>query len=106
MSSAPDLSKVVELIMQNPAIISEIQGLLKNDSESPPSLPQKAEDEAPMPKSESAATPVSAGAAEISAKARRAQLLSAMKPYVSSERAKAIDSMISISEILEVMKVR
>ena len=36
----------------------------------------------------------------------RSQLLCALKPYVSKERAGAIDSMISIAEILEVMRAR
>ncbi len=105
--STPDLSKVIELIMQNPGIISEIQGLMKSEEAEAEPLPAAEKEPAPEPQKIEAPPSVSAGAApEISAKARRAGLLSAMKPYVSSERAKAIDSMLSISEILEVMKVR
>ena len=39
-------------------------------------------------------------------KKRRSELLSALKPFLSNERAKAIDSMITIADILEVMKAR
>ncbi len=102
--STPDLSKIVELIMQNPGLISEIQGLVKSESndgaEGEPMPPEQIKEEVQPP------APVSTPPSEISPKLRRAQLLSAMKPYVSSERAKAIDSMLSISEILDVMKVR
>ena len=37
-------------------------------------------------------------------RARRGELLRALKPYVSSERSKAIESMISITEILDMMR--
>ena len=37
---------------------------------------------------------------------KRTQLLGALKPYLSGERAKAIDSMISVVEIIELMKTR
>ena len=39
-------------------------------------------------------------------RARRRQLLSALKPYVSDGRSKAIDSMMSIADILDMMKTR
>ncbi len=38
------------------------------------------------------------------ARRSRGELLCALKPYVSKERAQAIDSMLSIVEILDVMK--
>ena len=60
----------------------------------------------PEPEAKPSAVNTVNEAATVSAKARRAQLLGALKPYVSGERAKAIDSMMSIAEILEVMKVR
>ncbi len=109
--STPDLSRVIELIMQNPSLISEIQGLVKNeDAQASPKeavISELPPESAPEPKPAPAVqSSVNTSTAEISPKVKRAQLLSAMKSYVSPERAKAIDSMLSISEILEVMKVR
>ena len=100
-NSVPDLSRIVGLIMENPKLIEEISSLARakdtadeqtNAAEEPDShSPDKASEETKIPQD---------------GKERRARLLSAIKPYVSEQRARAIDSMISISEILEVMKAR
>ncbi len=100
--STPDISKIIELIMQNPSLISEIQGLVKSENEAKP------EPKPEVTVSEERDAPpmsVSAPFQDMSQRARRSQLLCAMRSYVSSERAKAIDSMLAISEILDVMKV-
>ena len=39
-------------------------------------------------------------------RSNRSQLLCAFKPYVSGERAKAIDSMLAIADILDMMRAR
>ena len=102
-----DLGKVIGLIMENPALIEQISSLAKQKvSEETPeeqvmsteeaSLPQVAEE----PKAQPTYAPV------INQRTNRAQLLGALKPYVSKERAKAIDSMISIADILDMMKAR
>ncbi len=105
MKETPDIGKIIQLIMENPSLVAEISRLANSDSEketseavaepSPPAL-EKAEAPVPPPTVQAAA-PV---------RAKRAQLLGALKPYVSAERAKAIDSMISVAEILDMMKAR
>jgi len=102
-----DISKVISLIMENPALIEQIANLAKSKPEEPPqeakedvveevSLPKEAEE----PKTSPTYAPI------MSPRNNRAQLLGALKPYVSKERAKAIDSMISIVDILDMMKAR
>lgn len=96
-----DLSRIVSLIMQNPQLISEISNLAKSDV--------KPTEESPAPSDAESSTSVSASAVAEEREDRRnarSQLLCALKPYVSKERAGAIDSMISIAEILEVMRAR
>ena len=95
-----DLSKIVSLIMENPALIEQIRELAKNDGgETVTMSTEKADEEKPT---ESA--PVMKE--ENPSRLRRRELLSALKPYLSESRAGAIDSMMSISDILEVMKTR
>ena len=97
-----DLGKVIGLIMENPALIEQISNLAKNTSAEKPreetehSIPTEPTDQKVTP----TYTPI------MSSKSNRAQLLGALKPYVSEERGKAIDSMISIANILDMMKAR
>ena len=99
MSDTPDLGKIVSLIMENPDLIARIQGLAKGEEAKEPPKPQRVEAEV--------ATPMEASRpATIDTKEKRNRLLCAMKPYLSSERAKAIDSVMSVAEILDMMKPR
>ncbi len=97
MSNNPDISKIINLIMENPQIIEQISNLAKNDST------KKSQDASP-PESEPVnvqATPIT----NIDRKSNtRNELLRAMKPYLSESRGRAIDSMLSLSGILDVMK--
>ena len=102
-----DISKVVGLIMENPALIEQIANLAKS-KDTPPPAESKAVEEAPK---QSENPPVQASSeATYLQKPRgvqdRSRLLGALKPYVSEERAKAIDSMLTIAEILDMMKAR
>ena len=101
-----DLSKVISLIMENPALIEQISNLAKGESESTKaeSIPIAEESIVKEQIEEPKATPTYAPI--LSQRNNRAQLLGALKPYVSKERAKAIDSMISIADILDMMKGR
>ena len=102
-----DVGKVIGLIMENPQLIEQISNLTrqKNDdtkADEAEKIVTNEENvsrtiEAPVPPTYSAPSPQ---------RSNRAQLLGALKPYVSHERAKAIDSMISIADILEMMKSR
>ena len=98
----PDISKVISVIMQNPALIEEISSLLGKASEEAPPPEPKSE----VVKEVEEAAPT-ASIPEIQGGTRgadRKRLLGALKPYVSKERAKAIDSMISIAEILDAVR--
>ena len=99
MSETPDLGKIVSLIMENPDLIARIQGLAKGEETKEEPKPKKAEAEVTAPAE--ASRP-----ATIDTKEKRNRLLSAMKPYLSSERSKAIDSVMSMVEILDMMKPR
>ena len=98
MADTPDLSRIVSLIMQNPELIEQISALAKTDSDSKEGGVVQTET-APEAKTVS----VSAQP-HISSRGRRNELLSAMKPYLSEGRRAAIDSMMSIADILDMMR--
>ena len=99
-----DLGKIVNLIMQNPELIEQIKRLgekeadNENEEEATP-LENKTE---PAAKREEAET--SAPIGKSAERSKRRELLCALKPYVSEQRGRAIDSMMSIADILDVMR--
>ncbi len=114
MTGNVDISKIISLIMENPKLIEEIASLAKggseapNEAEEPLSREDKSVSEEPKEEHElKESVPSSALIRERRHGTKnRSQLLGALKPYVSRERAQAIDSMLSIVEILDVMKGR
>ena len=96
MSNTPDISRLVSLIMENPQLVEQISNLAKSDNSD--TTKPKAEESAPVSVEAPLATSPDK---KIST---RSELLRAMKPYLSESRGRAIDSMLSISGILEVMK--
>ena len=105
MQEAPDLSKIVSIIMQNPDLIAQISSLMKNaedNSEATVAAEEKKAEQNEKPDIESSVTsPVLPQNSQ--SKRRRKELLSAMKPYLSEHRQSAIDSMSSILDIIDVM---
>ena len=102
-SGIGDLSKIVSLIMENPKLIEEISSLAKSGE---PKAPKSNEQ---IPEEIGTAQSALVSSASIVAErdpSSRTKLLGALKPYVSSERASAIDSMLSIAEVLDMMKAR
>lgn len=102
-----DLGRVIGLIMENPALVEQISNLAKQSTadSKEPSAVDTAEEK--LPRNEVVEERVTPTYSPVSSqKSNRAQLLGALKPYLSEERAKAIDSMISISEVLGMMKGR
>ena len=81
--------------MENPQLIEQISALAKQEPK-----------ESVEPSAEKVVEADADTYPAVSHRNERARLLGALKPYVSSERAKAIDSVISIADILEVMKLR
>ena len=102
-AKAPDLSRIVGLIMENPRLIEEISSLMKKDGDAE-EKPITHEAELPEITGNAAEDSPSGDTAERAQ--RRSRLLGALKPYLSKERARAIDSMISISEMIDLMKAR
>ncbi len=95
-----DISKIVGLIMQNPDLIEQIKNLAGSESE-------KSEVSPSEEGGEEVSVPIEAPAPkEVGTKSRRRELLSALKPYLSEERSHAIDAMMSISDILDMVKTR
>ena len=95
-----DIGKIVGIIMENPQIIEQISALAKQGDAT------KITEETVSPPMEAAAPVQTAAVQQAVGRGERARLLGALKPYVSSERAKAIDSMMSIADILEMMRSR
>ena len=101
-----DISKVMGLIMENPEIIEKIKTLMKDNSSM-----QASEQESNSESGEVQAETVMAEPERTdgtykrqSARKRRNELLCALKPYVSSERSHAIDTMLSVIDVIDIMK--
>ena len=90
MDNGNDLSKIIELIMKNPDIIEKIKDL-KNESD------------AINHKSTETATNAN-GIHTQQNSSRRCALLSALKPYLSPKRGKAIETMLSAIEVMDLIK--
>ena len=102
-----DISRVVSLIMENPALIEQISNLARSSASDTTDIPPIKEESEPAV--ENTPTPASAEPTYLPPQHQqtdRARLFGALKPYVSKERAKAIDSMLTIAEILDMMKAR
>ena len=99
MAGTPDIAKIVSMIMENPTLVSEIAGMVKSDEEDTEvAIPQSVADDAV--KAVSTETHESGEPRRV----HRIRLAAAMKPYLSKERAQAIDAMMSIADILEVAR--
>ena len=91
-SRTPDISKVISVIMENPDILERISSLVKGDSASATDTEEK-----------NSVQTVSAPT-DSERRGRRAQLLSAIKPYVRKGRKEAIDSVMAIADIVDMMR--
>ena len=95
-AATPDIGRIINLIMENPKLIEEISNLAKSDAKSED---VKAAEAPPPPESS-----VSTGALPLRSHSRRGELLTLLKPYLSERRASAIDSMVSVADVLKLMK--
>ena len=103
MGENQDISKIIGIIMENPDIIAKIKGLAdKSEAESTDTAVALSEE---PPQTASEDTEKNAKS-KFESKKRRRELLSALKPYVKDERAKAIDTMLSVIDVIDVMKER
>ena len=97
MSDTPDLSKIVNLIMQNPHLISEIQSLAKGEKK----------DEGEESSEAQTRTEASVKAdvpPRVSKSEKRGKLLASMKPYLREERARSIDTFLTIADMLDTLR--
>ena len=104
----PDLSKIVSIIMENPKLVEEIKDMVSksetqdSEIEEKNELSETAQEKEALEKAAQAtyksASPTSSHAT------RRNELLRAMQPYVSKERSRAIESMITIADLLMAFK--
>ena len=105
MQNTPDLSGIINLIMQNPSLIAEISALAKpkSDPSPEPEITESAQQkEEPTVKEEPSEEKITVSSAPLM-RTHRHELLSAMKPYLSENRRSAIDSMASILDVIDVM---
>ncbi len=100
MNDTPDLSKIVGLIMKNPALISEISKMASEAKESTDSK----EPTETISSAEPAAKLADPEAQRDTKFERRQRLLSAMRPYLKNERASALDTLTSILEVFHTVK--
>ena len=100
-----DISKIVGLIMQNPSLIEQIKNLADGSGE--PKIEASEENASEIESSESeTATQSTPPVNTVGTKSKRRELLSALKPYLSEERSHAIDALMSIADILDMVKTR
>ena len=105
MENTPDIAKVVGLIMQNPELIETIKGMIGNS--------ERPQDDAPDNKEVNGGDATEAKEVSVTERAstesdgkrkRRNTLLQALKPYVSENRSRAIDTMMTIADMLDAVK--
>ena len=99
--SMPDLSRIIEMILANPDLVAQIANLGKSDPQ-PTNAPDASTEAAPVTVETN--EPISLYTPPPPHDKRRAQLLSAMKPYLSESRARAVDSMLTFGEIFDLMR--
>ena len=101
---SPDISRIISVIMENPDLIEQISSLVK---EAPPDEPKEVEETPAAEVEETPSAEVEASALPSSGqdlRSRREHLLSALKPYLSDERQRAIDSMMTFADILDAVR--
>ena len=97
MEGTPDLASLVSAIMENPSLVEQISALAKSTASAPEPVADHAEPTVTQAQEIPVAQP---------RKKDRTQLLKAMKPYLSEGRARALDTMVMVADILEGMKGR
>ncbi len=92
-----DLLKIVGMIMENPKLVEEIKSLGTKEEKENADVDVKVE-------ASGEAVPTATVESPTASRIKRRDLLSALKPYVSEGRGRAIESMMSIGDILEMMR--
>lgn len=104
MDNSMDLSSVVSLIMKHPELIEQIAALAKSEGgagSAPVEVPVMA---VPAPEiSRSEEERDNGGMHEVSKSENRKRLFSAIRPFLSDERAKTLSSVEAVVSILDSM---
>ncbi len=112
MDNGLNLSEVINLIMSNPELMESIKSMSKKITDAPADEGSEVKASVEAPKKEdfskaeeeSVSTYSPEGGKEPFGRKRRRELLCALKPYLSKDRANAIDSMLVITDVLDVMR--
>ena len=119
MDGSFDLSKIISMVAENPQLVAGVKSLLESAANTDETNSEANTSSCDIPKenthctdetnhetSECESEPAFAGQKNVKMlrKRRRKELLCALKPYVCPERSKAIDTMLSLTEVLEVLK--
>ena len=109
-NSSLDLGKIVSLIMENPKLVSDIKAMAENKEKTEEEDIKDEENEVKEePKMASADILPNQKKETFSGDhthSNRKRLLAAFKPYLSEERKRALDSIVSITDIIDAMKAR
>ena len=97
-AGAPDISRIISILMENPRLIEEITALTQASGEKTESAPEETVEEKTK---ETVAQPLPDPDA---IRGRREQLLSALKPYLSDERQRAIDSIMTFAGVFDAIR--
>ncbi len=96
-----ELGRIISLIMENPTLLDEIKRLAMVDNgEKIKEGEEVGKEDEPMPTS----APITENKPPRVIKSRRRELLSALSPYISENRRRAIESFMTIADILELMR--
>ena len=102
MADTPDLQKVISVIMENPSLVAEISSLLSGKGDTGEDIPKNSV-AAELPEATAADTEPAVSRTDES---RRNKLLLAMKPYLSKERQNAMDTVITVLDVLHTVRGR
>ena len=89
-----ELNKIVEMIMGNPELIEKIKAM--GDASKQTDTENKEADVREAPKIE--APPISNG------RSKRSELLRALQTFLSDERKKSLETMMTIADVLDTVK--
>ena len=105
MEGTPDISRVINLIMENPELIAGIKSMLASDSgEASESATEQEREDTSTVSALPEETQIQKETETETGRSRRNALLKALKPYVSGGRAKAIDTMMSLADVMEIVR--
>lgn len=107
--SGVDLNSVINLIMQNPELLSEIKRLAEEnakDTDSSDSTEAEVKEVATAKEESAAAMPATEPQRTSHSGVRRSELLHALSPYMSPGRQKAIETFMTIADILDMMRTK